>query len=183
MSTNAADIDRLLQTVAQGDRSAFGAIYDELAPLVFGLARRVIRNDAIAEEVLQEVMLEVWRNSPRYDPDRGSARAWVSTIAHRRAVDRVRAEESARRRDEAAQRPERPYDSVVEHIERSEDRASVSSSLESLTELQRQTIQLSYYDGLTYDEISIRLAVPVNTIKTRMRDGLTSLRGTYEAHR
>ena len=183
MSPSAADLDQLIEVVAQGDRRAFGAIYDAMAPAVFGLVRRVVRNEAIAEEVLQEVMLEVWRNAPRYDRARGSAKGWVNTIAHRRAVDRVRAEESSRRRDRAAERHERPYDSVVEHIERSEDRASVTSSLASLTQLQRETIELSYYEGLTYDEISIRLSVPVNTIKTRMRDGLMHLRDTYEARR
>ena len=181
MSGAQVDADRLLASVADGDRQAFAALYDATAPVAFGIIRRVTRNEAIAEEVLQEVMLHVWRMAPRFDPRRGRAVGWINTIAHRRAIDRVRSEEAARRRDIATERRDRPYDEVVEQVERSEERAAVSASLEGLTEVQRQTIQLSYFDGLTYEQISVRLDVPVNTIKTRMRDGLIRLRRHYEA--
>jgi RNA polymerase sigma-70 factor (ECF subfamily) len=174
-------MDRLMEAVAGGDRPAFASLYDVAAPMAYGLIRRVLRNDAIAEEVLQEVMLEVWRTAPRYDAGRGRAVGWINTIAHRRAVNRVRSEEASRRRDAENSQIERPYDEVSERVVGFADRQSVSASLDTLTEIQRETIQLSYYDGLTYQEISVRLDVPVNTIKTRMRDGLTRLRTAYEA--
>ena len=125
----------------------------------------------------------MWRTARRYNITRGSATGWINTIAHRRAVDLVRSEDAARRRDVATERPDRAYDSVVEQVERSEDRAEVNASLDVLTDLQRETIQLSYFDGMTYHEIAIQLSVPVNTIKTRMRDGLTRLRDTYGGQR
>jgi RNA polymerase sigma-70 factor (ECF subfamily) len=170
--------DELLRLVARGDEQAFAALYDSLAPRVFGLARRVLRDAAQAEEVAQEALVEVWRTAARFDASRGSATSWVLTITHRRAVDRVRAAQAgtARERRVAAASVDTPYDGVVEAVTANLEQQQVRRCLQSLTELQREAITLAYYDGFTYREVAEKLDTALPTIKTRMRDGLIRLR-------
>jgi RNA polymerase sigma-70 factor, ECF subfamily len=166
----------LLGQVARGDHAAFGAVYDQVAGQVFGLVRAVLRDPAQAEEVCQEVLLDVWRNAVHFDPSRGTAQAWLMTLAHRRAVDRVRAQQAATAREQRVARPDISYDSVAETVEARLDAERVRRCLGALTDLQRESITLAYYQGRTYREVAALLSVPVGTVKTRMRDGLIRLR-------
>lgn len=169
--------DTLLRAVAKGDEAAFGRFYDLVAARVFGLIRRVLRDAAQAEEVAQEVMVEVWRTAGRFDPARGSATAWVFTIAHRRAVDRVRSEQAGSDRvRRLIPEPEAQHDVVVEEATAHLERQQVRRCLKSLTELQREAITLAYYGGHTYSEVAQLLDTALPTVKTRMRDGLIRLR-------
>jgi RNA polymerase sigma-70 factor, ECF subfamily len=171
-------LERLLAQVARGDEQAFAELYQRVAAAVFGLVSKVVRNPAQSEEVTQEVFVELWRTAPRFDPARGTARSWIMTCAHRRAVDRVRSAESAARRDDLAGRRDqgRPYDEVVEQVESSLEREHVRRSLKALTALQREAVVLAYYGGHTHREIADLLGVPQGTVKTRLRDGLIRLR-------
>lgn len=166
-----------LHLAGLGDQEAFGVFYDEMSSLVYGLVLKVVRNPAISEEVTQEVFVELWRLAARFDADRGNVRSWVATIAHRRAVDRVRSEESARVRDErAVQDAPQSFDSVEDEVTASLDAKRVIDALGSLTDLQRQAIELAYYGGHTYQQTAVLLGVPEGTVKTRIRDGMVRLR-------
>ena len=170
--------DELLRLVARGDESAFAALYDTIAPRVYGLVLRVLRDPAQAEEVAQEVLVEIWRTAGRYDGTRGSATSWMFTIAHRRAVDRVRTEQAGaeRIRRVAAASVETPYDEVVEQATARLDQAQVRRCLDGLTDLQREAITLAYYGGHTYREVAELLGAAIPTVKSRMRDGLIRMR-------
>jgi RNA polymerase sigma-70 factor (ECF subfamily) len=170
--------DGLLRRVARGDVAAFEALYDEVVNTVFGVIRRVLRDPAQSEEVAQEVMLEVWRTASRFDADRGSASTWILTMAHRRAIDRVRSSQASHDREQrVAHRDQAPaYDEVVEQVESRLEQEQVRRCLTNLTELQRESVTLAYYSGYTYREVSELLEVPLGTIKTRLRDGLIRLR-------
>lgn len=170
--------DELLLATARGDREAFAALYDELSPLAHGVIRRVLRDPAQSEEVTQEVFVDVWRTAARYEIDRGSARSWVVTMAHRRAVDRVRSEQAARERAERHGRPDRDpgHDEVAEAVALRVEHAQVRSAMSVLTDLQREAVELAYFRGYTYREVAELLDTPLGTIKTRMRDGLIRLR-------
>jgi len=167
----------LLARVARGDEDAFAVLYDRIGALVHGVVRAVVRDPSQSEEVTQEVLLEVWRTAARFDPQRGSGSAWVVTMAHRRAVDRVRAEQAAAVR-ERRQAPGSgaDYDAVAEAVEARIDAQRVRRCLDTLTELQRESVTLAYYGGYTYREVAGLLDVAVGTVKTRMRDGLIRLR-------
>jgi RNA polymerase sigma-70 factor (ECF subfamily) len=170
--------EELLGLVARGDERAFAQLYDLVAPQVFGVARRVVRDPAQAEEVSQEVLVEVWRTAGRFDATRGSATSWVLTIAHRRAVDRVRSAQASadRERRVASADTQRPYDDVVEAATTRLEQQQVRRCLKGLTDLQREAITLAYYGGYTYREVAELLGSGLPTIKTRMRDGLIRLR-------
>ncbi|MFR9799430.1 sigma-70 family RNA polymerase sigma factor [Streptomyces sp. MS06] len=172
------DADELMRLVAGGDHRAFEELYALVSAPLFGLVRRVVRDPAQAEEVAQEVLLELWRSAARFDPGRGSALTWVLTLAHRRAVDRVRSARAAGEREQReAQRAAAPaFDQVAEEVEAGLEREGVRRCLARLTVLQRQSVTLAYYDGYTYREVAERLRLPLGTVKTRMRDGLTRLR-------
>lgn len=171
-----ADVDELMTRVAHGDRDAFAALYDAVAARVYGLIRRVLRDAALAEEVAQEALVEVWRTAGRFDPTRGSAVGWIFTIAHRRAVDRVRAEQAAAARERRTATASVPFDDVVEQVTTRLEQHAVRRCLDSLTRLQREAVLLAFYGGLTYREVADRLRTPLPTVKTRMRDGLIRLR-------
>jgi len=166
-----------LQRAGRGDEAGLADVYDAMADNVYGLVRRVVRAPALAEEVTQEVFVEVWRLAPRFDPDRGSVRAWVTTIAHRRAVDAVRSTQSARDREQrdVDLRPT-DHDTVVEGVLDTIDRERVLRALERLPAPQREAIELAYYGGHTYREVAALLDCPEGTVKTRIRDGLIHLR-------
>ena len=172
------DEDALLFGVARGDQDAFAQLYDRVSMLVYGVVRRVVRDPAQSEEVTQEVLVEVWRTAARFDPDRGSARTWILTMAHRRAIDRVRSEQASRDRTRrvADQQHARAYDEVSERVEVTVEHEQVRTALSTLTDLQRQAVELAYYQGYTYREVAELLDTPLGTIKTRMRDGLIRLR-------
>jgi RNA polymerase sigma-70 factor (ECF subfamily) len=169
-------LDDLLAAVARGDERAYDAVYDLTSGWVLGVARKVIRDPALAEEVMQEVMLEVWRLASRFDPAKGSGTSWVMTLAHRRAVDRVRSERSHASRELRAATAVIDYDEVTEAVEASLEAERVQRCLSSLTRLQRECVSLAYYGGYTYAEVAELLGVPAGTVKTRMRDGLIRLR-------
>ncbi len=174
----------LLAAVALGDRQAFSSLYDLLVGKVHGVVLGVLRDPAQSEEVTQEVMVEVWRSAARFDSQRGSVRAWAATLAHRRAVDRVRSSESARRREQAevAESPDRipAHEEPSEVVAAGEQKVIVAQALARLTENQRKSIELAYFGGHTYREVAQMLEVPEGTVKTRIRDGLTKLRSMME---
>jgi RNA polymerase sigma-70 factor, ECF subfamily len=171
-------VDAALRAIGQGDALAFASLYDECSPSVYGLIRRIVRDRAQSDEVLQEVMLEIWRLAPRFDPGLGTAWAWIMTIAHRRAVDRVRSEVADRTRIEkvSAKAVTAPPASAHEEVVDELDRQRVRVALGELTELQRSSIELAYFGGLSQSEIATLLDVPLGTVKTRIRDGLIRLR-------
>jgi len=166
----------LLARTAHGDHDAFGAVYDEIAATVFGIVQGVVRDPSISEEVTQEVFIEIWRTASRFDMRKGSPTAWVATIAHRRAVDRVRFEQRSADRDRRAASHPIAYDEVAESAEHNLDRERVRHCLKRLTELQREAVTLAYYGGYTYREVAGLLGIPTGTVNTRMRDGLIRLR-------
>jgi RNA polymerase sigma-70 factor, ECF subfamily len=170
------DVDALMSRVADGDRDAFAALYDAVASRVYGLIRRVLRDAALSEEVAQETLVEVWRTAARFNRARGSATSWIFTIAHRRAVDRVRAEQAAAARERRTARASVPFDDVIEQVTARLEQHAVRNCLDTLTRLQREAILLAFYGGLTYPQVAERLGAPLPTVKTRMRDGLIRLR-------
>lgn len=173
-----ADGSVLLQQVARGDEGAFERLYDMLIGPLFGVIRRIVRDPAQSEEVAQEVMVELWRSAPRYSPERGSAMTWAMTIAHRRAVDRVRSAQASADRDVNVGRRQlaRPFDEVSEQVTTRLEQEQVRRCLGTLTDLQRESVVLAYYGGRTYREVGELLNTPLGTIKTRLRDGLIRLR-------
>lgn len=169
----------LLVRVAGGDQRAFAELYDLLSPRVFSLILRVLVNRAQSEEVLQEVFLEIWQSAARFAPNRGQGRSWVLTIAHRRAVDRVRASQSSTDRDvRVGVRDYADARNVVEEaVEGRLEGTRVVTALSGLPEAQQEALILAYYGGYSQSEIAAMIGAPLGTVKTRMRDGLTRLRG------
>ena len=170
--------EELLVAVSRGDQAAFASLYDRLGGLVYGVVKRVVRDPSQSEEVAQEVLVEVWRTAPRFDQDKGSAQTWILTMAHRRAIDRVRSEQSSRDRTDRIGRRDRlrEFDEVAEEVELRFEHQQVREALAALTDLQREAVELAYYRGYTYREVAEMLDTPLGTIKTRMRDGLIRLR-------
>jgi RNA polymerase sigma-70 factor, ECF subfamily len=168
----------LLLQVAQGDQSAFARMYDLLSPRVFGLILRVLVDRSQSEEVLQEVFLEIWQSAARFAPNRGQGRSWILTIAHRRAVDRVRSAQASTDRDVRAgfRDLEVPHDGVAEQVELRIEGERVATALSRLTDAQREALTLAYYGGYSQSEIAALVGAPLGTIKTRMRDGLSRMR-------
>lgn len=170
----------LLKRAGRGDKDAFAELYDATSARVYGLAVRVVRDPAQAEEVAQESYLELWRGSARFDPARGSAIAWILTIVHRKAVDRVRSAEASSRRDTSyhQQNPAVEHDVTAEAAHASMEAHRVRGALTSLTDVQREALELAYFGGYTHTEVATMLDLPLGTAKTRIRDGLIRLRDT-----
>ncbi|MER5962306.1 ECF RNA polymerase sigma factor SigK [Streptomyces sp. NPDC002057] len=175
-------MEELLIRSADGDHEAFAGVYDALVGSVMGLTCRILRNTALAEEVTQDVMIEVWRTADRYRPERGTARTWVLTLAHRRAVDRVRAAQASTEREQRAAllSPRPAFDEVAETVEGRDERRRVYRCLGRLGRLNRVPLVLAYYEGLTYLEVAQSLSTPAGTVKSRMRAGLRQLRACLE---
>ncbi|MCI0425037.1 MAG: sigma-70 family RNA polymerase sigma factor [Actinobacteria bacterium] len=171
--------DDLLVRVGLDDREAFSRLYDIMSSLVYGLALRITRSRMHAEEVTQEVFVQVWSQAARFDPASGSARAWVSTIAHRRSVDVVRRSQSTRNREEGMN-PEPDRTDIAEDVVEADERERVRSALSELSDLQRQAIEMAYFGGMTYRQVAEALGTPLGTVKTRMRDGLARIREIME---
>jgi len=172
------DLDTLVEATASGDETAFAQLYDAVSPRVYGLTLRILRDPHQSQEVVQEVLLEVWQLAARFEPGRASAMSWVLMLTHRRAVDRVRSSESGRRRElaHAEASVQTPYDETAAAVDASLDAAEVRAALATLTSVQRAAIELAYFEGCTHTEVSQRLQIPLGTAKTRIRDGLIRLR-------
>jgi RNA polymerase sigma-70 factor (ECF subfamily) len=168
----------LLAASARGDEQAFAELYDQTSSRVYGMVLRVVRDPAQAAEVTQDVYLEVWRQSARFDSQRGSVMPWLLMIAHRRAVDRVRAAQASVVRDNryAEMNTERDYDQVSEQVQASLEAQRVRKVLDGLTAPQREAVSLAYFGGYTHSEVSELLHLPLGTVKTRIRDGLIRMR-------
>jgi RNA polymerase sigma-70 factor (ECF subfamily) len=168
----------LLSRSARGDEAAFADLYDATAARLYGLAVRVVRDPAQAEEVTQEAYLQAWRSCAQFDPARGSALSWLMTLTHRRAVDRVRSAEAAGRNETTYHQRthETPHDTTAEAAHTSWEARRVRSALETLTPVQQEAVQLAYLGGYTHTEVATMLDLPVGTAKTRIRDGLIRLR-------
>ena len=176
--TSAAELAELLQRSSRGDEQAFARLYDATSSRAYGLALRVVRNPAHAEEVAQEAYLDAWRSSSRFDPARGSALGWLLTIVHRKAVDRVRSAEAASQRDATYHRETQPveHDETAENAHASLEAQRVRGAVSTLTDVQREAVELAFFGGYTHTEVATLLDVPVGTAKTRIRDGLIRLR-------
>jgi RNA polymerase sigma-70 factor, ECF subfamily len=174
----AADLADLVRRVARGDADAFARLYDATSARTYGVIWRVLRSADHAAEVTQEVYTEVWRQAARFEESKGSATAWITTMAHRRAVDRVRSVTSEVARDEhyARAEPAREIDHVWEGVSERLDADRVRKGMESLTAIQREALTLAYFGGYTQSQVAERLKLPLGTVKTRIRDGLISLR-------
>jgi RNA polymerase sigma-70 factor, ECF subfamily len=181
-TVSTADLDGLLRRVAQRDREAFTAFYDATCSRVYGMVVRVLRDRGYSEETTQDVYLQVWRSAESYDPASGSALAWLLTLAHRRAVDRVRSEQAAGQRDSryGASTVERAADNVSDAVIAGEERRRVTACLDGLTGPQRECIDLAYYQGMTYVQVSERLSANLATVKSRMRDAIRNLRNCLD---
>jgi RNA polymerase sigma-70 factor, ECF subfamily len=174
----------LLRRAGRGSQEAFAELYDQLAPMVLGVVRKVVRDPAMSEEVTQEVFVELWKLAARHDDQRGSVASWAATIAHRRAVDRVRSEQSARDRIEREETKRViEQDEPGAQVEATMEAARVRRALDRLTDNQREAIQLAYFGGHTYREVAVLLGVAEGTIKTRIRDGMIRLRDELGASR
>lgn len=182
-SGGSVDIDALVNRVARGDSTAFDGLYDQVSSAVYGLAKRVVRDPSKAEDVTQEVFLEVWRKAARFDAAKGKARTWIMTITHRRAVDAVRRSESQKRQDHHGGLDEVTHDEPADAVIQAEEHGAVRECLATLTELQLESVRLAYFNGYTYGEVATLLDKPLPTIKTRMRDGLIRLRDCLEGAR
>lgn len=177
MTIDNAGLSLLLSRVSNGDQVAFAALYDDLSAMVYGIAKRVVRDATHAEEVTQEVFVDLWRLATRFDADHGNVRTWAATLAHRRAVDRVRSEQSHRNRERAdASAVSAPASRPDEIVVDGEARQRAVLALQRLSAPQREALELAYYGGLTHVEVADRLGIALGTAKTRIRDGLMRLR-------
>lgn len=170
----------LIARVADRDRGAFADLYDRYAPRAFGLILKIVRNRTDAEDVLQDAFLQVWNQVGRYDPARASPEVWVLLLARSRAVDRIRRRTDAPTEAVGADVPAAPEDPGLE-LQRAEDTGRLQTALDSLPPEQRELIRLSFFHGLTHQEIACRQSLPLGTVKTRIRLGLLRLRDRFAA--
>lgn len=172
--------EELIRLVALGDEAAFEQLYDRISPRVFGLVRKVVRDQAQSQEVTQEVFLDIWQQATRFDSDRGKAMSWILVIAHRKAVDKVRSSQASSERDlrQGIKEYQASYEDVALSVESSEEAQELQRALAELTQSQREAITLAYYRGMTHQQVAEQLNIPVGTAKTRIRDGMIRLRDT-----
>jgi RNA polymerase sigma-70 factor, ECF subfamily len=175
----APDAVELVGEVARGNREAFGRFYDRYASLVFSFALRLLRARSEAEDLLQEVFFQAWRQAATYDPARGHPEAWLLTITRSRGIDKLRSMRKKSGQTVSMEDRESPSEAgvVASGAARSEARLTVTGALAELPDAQRRVLELAYFDGLTQSEIAARLGEPLGTVKTRMRTGLERLRG------
>lgn len=168
----------LLTAIGGQDRDAFADFFDLTGARVYGLAVRIVRDPTLAEDITQEVFIQVWTSADRYNPAAGSPLGWLMTLAHRRSVDRIRSEQTTanRDRDYGYRQLGRDHDIVTEQVEQNFDEQAVSRCLDSLTDVQREVIGLAYYSARTYREVADHLGVALPTVKSRIRDGLIRLK-------
>ena len=179
MAADSSFVVQLIQRAAAQDREAFSQLYDRFSSLVFSLAMRILRSQTDAEDLLQEVFMQLWRQASGYSQERGSPEAWIINIARSRAIDKLR---SIRRRERSFVLTDDPAaaespDNVETSAGESESKLVMNSALANLPEAQRRVLELAYFDGLSQSEIAARLAEPLGTVKTRMRSGIQRLRG------
>lgn len=176
MNDEALTDDELVRRTSAGDRAAFRMVYERHSGSVLALAKRVLRNQHLAEEVTQDVFVKLWNNPDRYDPARGSLRTFLLTMTHGKSVDGVRSETSRRAREEREARLIPVVaDGVDEDVERSSDAEMVRSALTDLSPEQRNPIELAYFGGQTYREVAKTLGLPEGTVKSRIRIGMATL--------
>ncbi|MFE0460257.1 ECF RNA polymerase sigma factor SigK [Kitasatospora sp. NPDC058965] len=177
-----ATVEQLIIRVGSGDEHAFDLLHDAVSRSLFLIVGRVVRDRGQTEEVVQEVLLEIWDKAHRFQPARGTGMAWLATVAHRRAVDRVRTVRAAAERDLRAGLLEHgpAFDDVSEQVEDRLRHEQVRCCLQALTDRQRQAVVLAYYHGCSYQEVAERLNLPLGTAKSRVRDGLLRLRSCLE---
>ena len=173
-----ARLAELLDRSARGHEVAFAELYDLTSGRIYGVVLKVLRSPDLAAEVTQEVYVEIWRQASRFSAERGNVMAWMATIAHRRAVDRVRSAVSETRRDTDWGRldADTPHDQVWDTLEHRLDTERVRKGMDSLTVVQREAVTLAYFGGYTHREVAGLLKLPLGTVKTRIRDGLIGLR-------
>ncbi|MCC3276516.1 sigma-70 family RNA polymerase sigma factor [Arthrobacter sp. zg-Y40] len=179
------DLADLVRRSGNGDEASFAALYDATSSKVYGLALRVVRSPEIAAEVVQEVYLMAWQQSERFDSALGSVPAWLCTLAHRRAVDRIRQLVREREREQTyeEERTEPPADQTWQEVEQSMDAHQVRDGLDTLSPLQREAVALAYYQGCTHRQVAEHLGIPLGTAKARIRDGLKSLKSVLGGER
>jgi RNA polymerase sigma-70 factor, ECF subfamily len=180
--TEEPDLAALLHRVGLRDEGSFASLYRHTSGRIFGLVRRLVVDVAIAEEVTQEVFLQIWNKAAEFSPELGSPLAWMMTLAHRRAVDRIRSEQAARNRLSrwSVSEVQTPFDDVTETVIARDEFLAVRAAFTALTVKQRQAIELAYYRGLTYAQVAEALDAPLGTVKGRIRDGLGRLRSVLE---
>lgn len=173
-----------LRRIGRGDDAALASVIDTIGDAVYGVALRVVRDPELARDVAQEALLDVWRRAARFDRDAGTARSWILTIAHRRAVDKVRTEQAHHDRMDlhgsTLSATVETQDDVVDAAQRQWEAARVRRGLGGLTALQREALELAYYRGFTHVEVASALGIPLGTAKARIRDGLIRLRDAWE---
>ncbi len=167
--------EAVVALMARSDEEALAELYDRFGGVAYGLARRILRDDALAEDAVQEAFLAAWRAAPRFVPERAKASTWLLTLVHRRSVDAVRRED--RRRGETLEGVDEPATESAEDTAWLRfERERVQSALRQLPDQQREVLELAYYGGFTQSELAERLGQPVGTIKSRMFAGLGRLR-------
>jgi RNA polymerase sigma-70 factor, ECF subfamily len=167
----------LLRRISKGDEEAFNELYERYARAAYGLASRICGDKDLAEDVVQEAFLSIWRRPASYRPEKGSVAAYVLGAVHHKSVDAVRHEEAVRRREHAAGgSDEASGDDIAEEGWLLVMRDQIRSAVDKLSDVQRQALELAYFDGLTYSEVAQRLEIPLGTAKTRLRDGMIKLR-------
>lgn len=176
------DLAGLLMRAGNGDQQSFATLYRYTSARVFGLVRRIVVDSTISEEVTQEVFLQIWDRAADFTPELGSPMAWIMTLAHRRAVDRIRSEQASRNRLArwSASEVQTPFDEVMETVLARAETMAVRAAFAALSDKQRQAIEMAYYRGLTYAQVAEVLEAPLGTVKGRIRDGLGRLRSVLE---
>jgi len=175
------ELEICIKKFSNKETDDFENFYDKISPLVYGITRKIIRDPAQAEEVTQEVFIEILRSANNYNPEKGSVKSWVAVMAHRRAVDRVRSEQASRFRDDKHHQLEPiEIDIVAEEATKQFDYTRLSKAIGNLSDLQQQALELAYYQGHTYSEVALKLGEPAGTIKTRIRDAIVKLRAQFE---